>query len=154
MSVFDELEALFKEIDNLYSNNEFEARTKGWSKKEQQYQRKRELNDQAYFLFMFSRLEDRIRTQSAKLIIKKQTSIQTWRQRAAWDILPSSSNDNYPPFRKRLALLTQKGASDYTLVSDYYKERNSIAHGGSFTRPISMPTVITQLKRLYRVLKA
>ncbi len=153
MRVFDELEALFNEIDNRYSSIEFEARSKGWNNKEQQYQRKRKLNDQAYFLFMFSRLEDRIRIQSTELIIKKQASIQSWRQRAAWDILPSSSSVNYP-FKKRLALLTKKGASDYTLVSDYYKERNSIAHGGSFTRPISMPTVITQLKRLYRILKA
>ncbi len=153
MSVFDKLETLFNEIDNRYSSIEFEARTKCWSKKEQQYQSKRELNDQAYFLFMFSRLEDRIRIQSTALIIKKQASIQSWRQRAAWDILPSSSNENYP-FKKRLALVTQKGASDYNLVSDYYKERNSIAHGGSFTRPISMPTVINQLKRLYRILKA
>lgn len=153
MSVFDELEDLFNEIDNRYSSIEFEARTKGWSKKEQKYQRKRELNDQAYFLFMFSRLEDRIRSQSAALITKKQTSLQSWRQRAAWDILPSSSSDNYP-FKKRLALLTEKGASDYNLITDYYKERNSIAHGGSFTRAISMPTVITELKRLYRILKA
>lgn len=153
MSIFDELEAQYDEIDNQYSSKEFEARTNGWNNKEQQYQRKRELNDQAYFLFMFSRLEDRIRTQSAALITKKQTSIQSWRQRAAWDILPSTSREDYP-FKKRLALLTEKGATDYTLVSDYYKERNAIAHGGSFTRPISMPTVISELKRLYRILKA
>lgn len=153
MSVFDELKDQYDEIDKQYSNIEFEARAKSWSKKEQLYQRKRELNDQAYFLFMFSRLEDHIRTQSTALIRKKQKSIQSWRQRAVWDILPSSSSDNFP-FKKRVALLTEKGNSDYELVSDYYKERNSIAHGGTFTRPISMPTVTTQLKRLYKLLKA
>ncbi len=51
MSVFDELEALFNEIDNRYSSIEFEARTKGWSKKEQQYQSKRELII-SYFLLV------------------------------------------------------------------------------------------------------
>jgi hypothetical protein len=52
-----------------------------------------------------------------------------------------------------LALLTEKGGRDFNLVSDYYKERNSIADGGSFINPISMPTVIIELKRLYSVLK-
>lgn len=153
MGIFDELEAQYEEIDNQYSSAEFEARTKGWSKKEQQYQKKRKLNDQAYFLFMFSRLEDHIKIQSASLITKKQTSIQSWRQRAAWDIIPSISRRDYPLIN-RLALLTEKGGTDYNLVLDYYKERNAIAHGGSFTRSISMPTVITELKRLYLVLKA
>ena len=72
MSIFDELEAQYDEIDNQYTSIEFEARTKSWNNKEQKYQRKREINDQAYFLFMFSRLEDRIRTQSAALIKKNK----------------------------------------------------------------------------------
>lgn len=40
MSIFDELEAQYDEIDNQYSSKEFEARTNGWNNKEQQYQRK------------------------------------------------------------------------------------------------------------------
>lgn len=153
MSIFDELESQYDEIDNKYSSIEFDARVKGWSNKEIRHRRKRELNDQAYFLFMFSRLEDRIRIESSDLIKKKKTSIVSWRQRAAWDILPSSPRDNFP-FKKRLALLTEQGGSDFNLIVDYYKERNSIAHGGSFTRPISMPTVIFEFKRLYKIIKA
>lgn len=148
MSIFDELEAQYNDIDNEYSAIEFEAISKGWGRKEAKYQRKRELNDQAYFLFMFSRLEDRIRQQSCALITKKQTSISSWKQRAAWDILPNGANDEMP-FKKRLALLTERGHRDYNLIVDYYKERNSIAHGGTFTSVISMPTVISELKRLY-----
>lgn len=153
MSIFDELEAQYNEIDNEYSAIEFESMSKGWVKKESKYRRKRELNDQAYFLFMFSRLEDRIREESSKLITKKQTSISSWKQRAAWDILPGSASAELH-FKKRLALLTEKGTRNFNLISDYYKERNSIAHGGSFTRPISMPTVISEFKRLYRLMKA
>lgn len=153
MSIFEELEAQYNEIDNQYAVTEFEAMSKGWTKKETKYRRKRDLNDQAYFLFMFSRLEDRIREESSKLIAKKQTSISSWKQRAPWDILPSSATADLH-FRKRLALLTEKGARDFNLISDYYKERNSIAHGGTFTRSISMPTVISEFKRLYRLMKA
>ncbi len=153
MSILDELEAQYNEIDNQYSALEFEAMRRGWAIKERKYQRKREINDQAYFVFMFSRLEYKIREESSKLIIKKKSSVSSWKKRSSWEILPSSP-DAELHFKKRLALLTEKGATDFNLVSDYYKERNSIAHGGSFIRPISMPTVISELKRLYKQLKA
>ena len=153
MSIFDELEAQYNDIDNEYSSIEFDAISKGWNKKEGKYKRKRELNDQAYFLFMFSRLEDRIRHESASLITKKQSSISSWKQRASWDILPGGAKDEMP-FKRRLALLVKKGGRDYNLVVDYYKERNSIAHGGSFISTISMPNVISEMKRLHRVVKA
>ena len=153
MSIFDKLESQYNEINNEYARMEFHAESKGWNKKEAEYRCKRELNDQAYFLFMFSRLEDRIRQQSAILITKKQNSITSWKQRGAWDILPNSANDEMP-FKKRLALLTPKGGKDYNLIIFYYKERNSIAHGGHFISAISMPTVIAELKRLYDAVKA
>lgn len=152
-AIFDELEEQYNNIDNEYSSIEFEATSKGWVNKEFQYQRKRELNDQAYFLFMFTRLEYRIREQSSVLITKKQCSIQSWKQRASWDILPSSARDSIP-FKKRLALLIEKGSQDYNLILSYYTERNSIAHGGNFISSINMPLVISELKRLYRAVKA
>jgi len=152
MSIFDKLGEQYQEIDDLYVGIELEARSRGWHKKESLYQDKRVLNDQAYFLFMFSRLEDRIRAQSSKLIDKKRKTIRSWKQRAAWDILPTSPKADYP-FKKRLALLVEQGSHDYNLIVDYYQERNSIAHGGSFTKPIVMPTVIHELKRLYQLIK-
>lgn len=83
-----------------------------------------------------------------------EIKINSWKQRAAWDILPSSAGNSQLPFKKRLALLVEQGSSDFNLIVDYYNERNSIAHGGSFTRPIFMPTVIREFKRLYKLIKA
>jgi hypothetical protein len=154
MRIFDELQNQYDEIDNNYAAIEFDAITKGQNNKESKYKRKRELNDQAYFLFMFSRLEDRIRKQSSILIARKQASISSWKQRAAWDILPTGASGSEISFKNRLALLTSKNSTDYTLIVGYYKERNSIAHGGSFVSLISMPTVISELKRLYPIIKA
>jgi hypothetical protein len=128
--------------------------SKGWSKKEAVYSRKRDLNDQAYFLFMFSRLEDHIRQESSKLITKKRSSISSWKQRSVWDMLPTAADDDKMHFKKRLTLLVEKGRSDYNLVVNYYNDRNSIAHGGNFISSISMPTVISEFKRLHRVIKA
>ncbi|MCO7227741.1 hypothetical protein NH398_00635 [Halomonas sp. CnH100-B] len=152
MGIFDELEGQYNEIDKKYAIIEFEAASRGWRKKEEKYKRKRELNDQAYFLFMFTRLEYRIRDESSQLIKSKQNSIISWKQRAAWDILPDGAKDDMP-FKKRLTLLLEKGSSDYNLVVSYYKERNSIAHGGNFISSISMPNVISELKRLHRAVK-
>ena len=152
MTIFDELEAQYIDIDEKYGRIEFEARSKQWVHKEKKYRRKRELNDQAYFLFMFSRLEDKIRSESSILIAKKQDSIISWRQRAVWDILPRKPEESN--LKNRLVLLVPKGENNYNLVVKYYKERNSIAHGGSFTTEINMPTVISDFKRLYKVMKA
>ncbi len=83
---------------------------------EQKYKRKREINDQAYFVFMFSRLEDRIREESAKLIRKKKSTISSWKQKASWEILPSQP-DAELHFKKRLALLTEKGGRDFNFIT-------------------------------------
>jgi hydroxymethylpyrimidine pyrophosphatase-like HAD family hydrolase len=103
MNIFDELEVQYHEIDNQYSSIEFDCIRRGWNRKEQKYKRKREINDQAYFVFMFSRLEDRIREESAKLIRKKKSTISSWKQKASWEILPSQP-DAELHFKKRLAL--------------------------------------------------
>lgn len=152
MNIFDELEDQYNDIDQLYAKKEFEAIENGRTKEERKYTQKRNLNDQAYFLFMFSRLEDHINNECDKLIAKKKRTGNSWRQNVAWSILPTKSKDMN--FQNRLALLVEKGKSDYETVSKYYKERNSIAHGGNFISPIIMPTVITELKKLYKILRA
>jgi len=161
MSVFDELETQYNEIEEWYSSLQFQTVRRGCATEATEYQKRRKINDQAYFLFMFTRLEDRIREESAKLIRREKGSISSWKQRAPWDILDSQLEKRKKTqfhqglnFKTCLALLTEKGASDFNLVLCYYEERNSIAHGGNFTKPISVPTVASELKRLYEVLKA
>jgi len=53
----------------------------------------------------------------------------------------------------RVALLTEMGETDYNLIERYYKQRNKIAHGQTFTIPINIPTVIVHMKHLYSDLK-
>ncbi len=87
MNVFDTLEIQYLEIDKQYSDLEMICLERCWYKKEQKYIKKREFNDQAYFWFMFTRLEDKINRESAKLIKRKKVSIQSWKQKEPWDIL-------------------------------------------------------------------
>ncbi len=78
MSIFKELESLYSEIDGNYAKLEFEARVRHAHNIEEEWSRKRELNDHAYYLFMFTRLEDHIREQSSKLITDKQDNLTDW----------------------------------------------------------------------------
>ncbi len=153
MTVFDKLEKLYIEIDTYYSLIEFNASRRRWRKVEQSVQEKRKQNDEAYFLFFFSRLEDRIRVESSKLIRRMQSSRKPHKSISAWLILPPDP-DNEIYFKKRLELLIDKGSADFALICQYYNHRNSIAHGGHFVSPVSMPTAVNEFKRLYGLLKA
>lgn len=122
MTIFDELGNIYDEIDDFYSRQEIQARASGFHRKESAYSRKRQLNDQSYFLFMFTRLEDRIRTLSESLIESKAATLTNWKYKRTWDIL-FKRKDNIP-LMDRVALLTKINGTDYHLINNYYKQRN------------------------------
>lgn len=149
--IFVELATIYFEIDNNYSVKEAAARARRHNRIEVKYRRKRELNDQAYFLFMFTRLEDRIRELSIDLIDDKYNNLTDWNYRRTWEILHKRKKDI--PLLDRVALLTQIGQTDYNLIKQYYDQRNNIGHGGTFTIPIDIGIVVTDMQRLYYTLK-
>lgn len=153
MNIFDKLGNIYTELDNIYANKEVTAFSKGHFKKEADYLSKRLYNDQAYFLYMFSRLEDRVRSLSDKLIDVKMTSLTDWKLKRSWDIILKQKNNDSLHFMNRVSLLTEKGGSNYNLIKRYYNQRNIIGHGKNFTITISIQTVIIDMKRLHISLK-
>lgn len=151
MSIFDKLEVIYQEIDNNYASLEVRARFRGYNRQEALYNSKRQSNDEAYFLFMFTRLEDHVKTLSELLIDQKVATLTDWRARRTWEIL--QIRKERMPFMDRVALLTEINQADYSLIKRYYKQRNNIAHGGTFTTPINITTVVADMKRLYRDLR-
>jgi len=152
MKIIDEVGNQYFDIDNQYSINEFRAHSRGFFRKEDYWKRKRELNTHAYFLFLFTRLEDFISNETTKLINKKRSNITHWKTRAIWD-----NTDNDIHFRKKLGLLTEKGNADYNKIVDYYNKRNTIAHGGTIsgiTTAINMIDVFRDMKSYFHKLKA
>lgn len=152
MSIFKELGQIYADINSYYARMEFNAKTKGWIRKERIWARKRKLNDHAYFLFMFTRLEDRVREQSSKLIVSKQAGLSRWRQRSPWDILPKKKGSDQLSFKNRLALLIRKGSKDYNIMVAYYDLRNKVGHGGNFSNPVSIPDVVEDFDYIYNLL--
>jgi hypothetical protein len=153
MKIFYELRSLYLEIETYYSEKQFEARKKKWHIKEREWSRKRELNDHTYFLFLFTRLEGLIRDKVSDLITKKQSCIRSWRQRSAWDILPSDKDDDKISFKNRLALVVEKGSGDFGKIVIYYQERNHLAHGKYFSSHLSMPIVFNEFERFDRKIR-
>jgi len=151
MTIFDHLAKTYYEFDQRIASLEFEAISRGWNRKEQEYARFRAQNDQAYFLYFFTRLEDHI-TNQADLVIDRGRSLLSWKRRAPWRELRNLRANRRLGLMSRVALLTDPGRRDYSIVNDYYADRNTIAHGGTST--ISMPTVISEMKRLRNVLRA
>jgi len=151
MNIVFEIEKQYFEIDDQYSINWFEAYSNGYHLKEKYWLRKRELNTHAYFLFLFTRLEDHIKTEAKKILNTKKTNITHWKSRAIWD-----NTDEDMSFKKCLGLLTEKGATDYGKIVEYYKQRNTIAHGGTIEdihTQIDMAIVIGKMKTYFKELK-
>ncbi len=153
MSLIDEIENQYNEIDKRYYALEFVAIGESNEEDENHYRIKRELNAHAYFLFLFTRLEDHIKTESEKLIINKISSLTDWKEKAIWEI----SDDKHLHFKKRLCLLTKKGEKDYNRIVEYYDIRNEIGHGKTIDdilKAINMPTVFEDVKKYFIKLKA
>jgi hypothetical protein len=147
MDVFGSLEKTYSEIDQRFAQMEFEAASRGWIRKEALYASYRTQNDQAYFLYFFTRLEDHITTE-AKRVIDRGLNLQTWKRRSPWRELKNINDRGRLAFMAKVGLLAEPGGSDFNLINAYYTDRNVIAHGGSAT--ISMPNVISDMKLLYK----
>ncbi len=152
MTIIKEIEKQYFEIEEQYSANEFKAHNKGFFLKEEYWRKKRDLNTHAYFLFLFTRLEDHIRIQSNRLIKNKQENIQHWKTKAIWDNVDLRNIH----FKKRVALLTEKGVSDYNRIIEYYKIRNKIGHGeiiSDIGSEINMINVFMDMRLFFKKLR-
>lgn len=151
--MFVDLKTLYDEVDRFLAIQEFNAHAAGRITEEKDWARKRELNDHAYFLFMFTKFEEKIREYSSKLILKKQSSLTSWNHSRVWDLLPKDKDSTKITLKNRLALLLDKGSSDYQKVNDYYEQRNCIAHGGSATKTVAIPTAVSDFIAISKKIK-
>jgi len=57
-------------------------------------------------------------------------------------------------FLNRVSLLVDKGSHHYQTIKNYYDLRNTIGHGGIFSTPVSIPTVVNDFNQYSRTLQA
>lgn len=149
MNTFEQLAKIYREIDTVYASVEMDARFRGHGKKETEYKNRRLHNDQAYFLYMFTRLEDRVGELTDKLINKNKSRITNKKLTRLLELIQQRNRSGLY-FLDRVSILTQRGERDFNLIKEYYEQRNKIAHGGTFTVTISIETVIADMNRLYK----
>ncbi len=70
--------------------------------------------------------------------------------------VPSGFLTNFDTFKKRVALLTEKGVSDYNRIIEYYKIRNKIGHGeiiSDIGSEINMINVFMDMRLFFKKLR-
>ncbi len=145
MHIFDELYTLYRIIDSNLNVVETSARMRGDTALENQTVRQRELNDQAYFLYMFTRLEEKIRQSTATLFSSKVTSTSDPKDLRAWELIKAN---NRMSLMSHVSFLTPIGSSDYILIRDFKRQRDTIAHGGTVPS-ILISFAHSEMTRLY-----
>src|SRR5258708_25767257 len=99
MNIIDELNIIYSDINNNYSAQETQARARRYFRKERTYQQQRALNDQAYFLFMFTRLEGKINSLCTLLIDAKVASISNYKNKRVWELIKHRNDDDMLPLK-------------------------------------------------------
>lgn len=151
MNIIDELNIIYSDLNSNYSAKETQARARRHFRKERIFQQQRALNDQAYFLFMFTRLEERISFLATSLINSKVTSISNYKNKRVWQLIKERNDSDRLPLKEKVSLLTQFNGADYQLILRYKRQRDTIAHGG-VVLAMNVATIFTDIGRLYNVL--
>lgn len=108
--------------------------------------RLRSINDQAYFVLLFSQLEAEVNRLCAELIRHKQAQSDWW-DRRAWDILdPREKPLRAISLMNRVALLTAKGGRVYNRVKELYEARSMIAHGELLAAPLDLAKIAKEMQ--------
>ncbi len=100
----------------------------------------RKCNDQAYFLYLFTRLEAEVDAAVGKLLAARTGSSISRSDRRVWQAWSRSQIQDIALLSK-VEVLTDKGRTDYAQIKQYYDERNKIAHGGVWQSQFYIPNV-------------
>lgn len=152
MNVIGTLGEIYKSIDNQYASIELQARSRGHFRKEAAQQKIRELNDQAYFLFMFSRLEERIKTLSTDIIDNRCNNTVNYRNQRVWRMIKQRNDNQRLDLMERASLITVFNGADYQQIHRYKTQRDAIAHGRN-VQITNMNIIISDMSSMYERLK-
>lgn len=142
--IFDELEILYNEIDNDFAVKEFNAHSSGLTTDEYEIALKREQNDQAYFLFIFTRLEKYVQDLFNTLVNNKISIVTDSKELNSWKLLKKKRLE----LMEKVSFFAKSGGTDYYLIYNYKKKRDNVAHG-DFASGVAISAVLTDMKRLY-----
>jgi len=100
----------------------------------------RQRNDQAYFLYLFTRFEAEVDAAVVALLVTRAGSSSPWLERRVWQAWSRVPIRDIA-FLSKVEVLTDKGRNDYARAKEYYDGRNTIAHGGDWEAQFVVPNV-------------
>lgn len=147
MSVFLEIASYYAVADSAFAAAEQKAFQSNDDVAFDQAVLARNHNDQAYFLYLFSRFEAGVNASSEALLATKLASTATWPERRIWQAWARGAVSDIA-FLSKVEVLTDKGRQDYAAIKEYYDDRNKIAHGGVWQAQYFVPNVAQTMNDL------
>ena len=107
----------------------------------------RKRNDQAYFLYLFTRFEAVVI--DAVLLVRDNRTAQTipWPDRRIWETLRRREVRDLQ-FLMKVEILIDKSGPRYANVKSYYDGRNKVAHGGVWDEQFVIPAIAAEMEAL------
>jgi hypothetical protein len=105
--------------------------------------RQRRHNDQAYFLYLFTRFESKV-NQVVESPLTARITGQPWQERRVWEAWSRVPIKDIQ-FLSKVEVLTDKSRTDYRAIRHFYDVRNRIAHGGEWEDEFVVQAVAQQM---------
>ena len=99
----------------------------------------RRRNDQAYFLYLFTRFEDAV-NQAVAAIVANRVTGTAWPDRRVWQAWARGKIEDIH-FMSKVEILTDKSLAPYATIKNYYDGRNEVAHGGVWSEQFFVPAI-------------
>lgn len=148
MSIFLEIARQYQAADAVFAAGEQAAVDKDDEAAFDRAGQARGRNDQAYFLYLFTRLEAAVNEAAAALLAARLASA-IWAERRIWQAWSREGVPNVA-FLSKVEVLTDKGRQHYAAIKEYYDGRNDIAHGGVWEAQFLVPNVAQSMSDLVR----
>lgn len=147
MSVFIEIANQYAVADAAFAAAEQRAFQEDDDSAFDQAIEARQRNDQAYFLYLFTRFEAAVNAATEALLHMQLASATTWSERRIWQAWSRGPIRDIALLSK-VEVLTDKGRQDYATIKGYYDGRNAIAHGGTWNAQFFVPQIAQTMSDL------
>ena len=144
MNIFSEIADQYQIADQAFAAIEQIAFTQNDDRTFDRAAEQRRRNDQAYFLYLFTRFEYEVNKGVASLIASRLALGATWSDQRIWDAWTRNEIKDIP-FLSRVEVLLDKSKGEYASIKKLYKSRNEISHGGILEGQFLIAVVAQQL---------
>lgn len=143
MNLFQDIVDLYLKTDHVLQNEIVIAANNNDDKAFEKGLLLRDLNDQAYFLFLFTRFESVIHSSFDTLLTAR--SAGSWNDSRIWILWGQKDKIS---LLDKVSMLYPKGGREWNSVREYYAERNNIGHGSTWTAPFVIPDIAIEMDKL------